>query len=425
MASYPHPFVGEIAMYRKASFTSVVLLAVGVFHCCSGILLRPARAQSDQDTFTPEQLEKIYQELPAEDKPVVDSWSAAEREKYLRTRAKMLQMASTLHPKLPPRDYNLPENTLPLYSVDPLLKEAMTKYGDEKIPRQEVLALFEKYLKQTPDSVFLPEIYFQMGALYSMARRPGLGEKYDRQKMIEYFQKAHALYGTKYSHLHVTAWASLANMRESGLEFRKGYLRWLQRLMQSDVNDVWPIREIEQTFNGRAPELSVADREVILKNLQDYQDIDFDTASKCIFHIERGNPRSLADLAKSFPGTELARQCLLSLGVKNQVDLDALGTDGASTSVPHNEKQQSSGLAPGASGSTAEKDAGDPSAGTDPNSGSRAVLLSEKASKSSPFRISAWCAGLVALVTIGLYVGRQRMRTRAATKTESDDSATR
>ncbi len=392
---------------RCRTFLSPFVLFVVVILCpCCNVFLLPACAAPEEDAFTQQELEEVYKALPEQDKEVVDSWSAAEKEKYLRAKAKTARESSSEEPRSAAKDVSVVDATPSLYTLDPLLREAMTKYQDTKVPREEVLGLFNKYIENTPDSAFLPEVYFRMGALYSMHRRVELGERYDRRKMMEYFQKAHEIYGTKYSHLHVTLWDSLANMPENDLAFRKDYLRWLQGMSDLDANDVWLVPQIEQTFNGRPPELDVAQREVIVRNLQKHKGLYFDTASKNTLYIEGGNQQSLLDLAKSFPGTELARQCLRLAEARDRFYLDVLDANEAPASLPQTKQKPGNVQHPGE--------------GTDPNGKPQSMLPPEKGEASGHFSAFVWGAGLVVLATACVCAGRHKMKARSVAAQRTD-----
>lgn len=402
-------------MYCRSHLLPSLVISFTVL-CCLNVLSLPVRADSHQDTFTQEELQEVYRALPEEDKKVVDSWTAAEREEYLRTKARTRREYSSEQSGQVTRDYSAVEEVPAPYVVDPLLKEAMTKYKDMKVPREEVLGLFNKYLDKTPDSVFRPEVYFRIAALYSMHRRVELGEEYDHQKMVEYFQKAHELYGTKYSSLHRTTWASLANMPEKDLEFRKGYLRWLQGISEMDVNDVWPVRQIEQTFNGRSPELSAAEKEARVRNFRKYEELNFDTASKNIFYIEAKNYRSLVDLAKSFPGTELAKQCSRLASRRDQFYLDAVEWNGFQTDALQNEIEQRGEPTADVSSSGGLADPGPADAESDPNGDSTSgpagksasILLSKRPAGGSRSSVLVWCGVVIALVAVFLLTRKRK-----------------
>ena len=91
------------------------------------------------------------------------------------------------------------------------LKQAYEAYVDENTPNAQAIGEFEAYLKEHPETVFKAEIYFWMGYICSSGVKEKFHEKSDLGKMDEYFQKAHVIWGRKFSHFNMTAWATLAN----------------------------------------------------------------------------------------------------------------------------------------------------------------------------------------------------------------------
>jgi hypothetical protein len=294
-----------------------------------------APSSPETENFTQQELQNAYDNLPPEEKRAIENWPDEERINYLRKRARAARLqAAQGQSNAAEQDLLKPQSADELYVVDPQLKSAFEAYLNEKVPRDQVIKEFETYLENNPETPFRAEIYFRIAALYSMHRRVSLGEPYEHKKMIEYFQKAHEVYGEKYSYLHDIVWASLANMPESSLEFRKWYLKWLQNISQMTSEDIWPIRPIQQVLNGRPPELDEAEKQTIVKFFKGQQDVLFKVANLNIFYREGNNYNSLVDLANSFPNTELASQCSMRLKPVDDFYLGSLSLESSKAQGP-------------------------------------------------------------------------------------------
>lgn len=195
------------------------------------------------------------------------------------------------------------------YELDPLLKKAYLAYQDPNRPRSEIIPLFEEYAEKNPDSIFLPEVYYRIGALYSIHRKLELGEKKDLSLQRRYYQKAHSLYGEKYCFVHQVAWSSLTGGHDVSLEVRKAYFDWLLKLQKGAGGaDIYPIRDIGQVLNGMAPERSPEETQAILEYLHRNIGLHIYSTARNIFWFEGGKYDSLVDLAASYPDTELGRE---------------------------------------------------------------------------------------------------------------------
>lgn len=195
------------------------------------------------------------------------------------------------------------------HELDPLLKKAYLAYQDPNKPRSEIIPLFEEYAEENPDSIFLPEVYYRIGALYSIHRKPQLGEKKDLSLQRRYYQKAHRLYGEKYCALHRVAWSSLTGGHDASLEVRKAYFDWLLRLKKNATGeDIYPVRDIGQVLNGMAPERSPEETRAVLEHLRRNVGLYIYCTERNIFWFEGRKYDSLVDLAASYPDTELGRQ---------------------------------------------------------------------------------------------------------------------
>ena len=202
------------------------------------------------------------------------------------------------------------------YHVDPQLRAIFKSYNDESAPRDQVVDLLKRYIADHPDSIFLPELYFRIGALYSMHHH---GAAFNAQLEIEYFQKSHELWGTRYCILNMVAWNNYLARSGRPYEPSKEYYQWLLKVKHVSVDDLYPIRDIEATFNGRLPELSWDEKRVVAANAPRLVGGGRNDTG-AIAPFERSflkryeqEPDKLADMAKSFPDTDLGKAAAAQL----------------------------------------------------------------------------------------------------------------
>lgn len=276
------------------------LIVCGLILLCVGTTLAPA--QTEPPPVTDAELRAEYERLDDVDRERVDQWTPQDRENYLRERIQLRSQGVKLW-KEPP-----PPAPPAKYQVDPLLREAFKAYHNESLPREKPIELFEKYIQQNPNSPFVAECYFRIGALYSIHQREGEPRRNDLQ--VKYYTKAHELWGDKFSYLHKTAWATLAN-RSMSLDFKKEYYDWLLSFKSGErgPEEWYPYSEIEQTFNGRAPDWFKDDLPrlhgfFLTENL----DRGIRVAEANILQAVGNHYASLADLARSYPDTPLGRE---------------------------------------------------------------------------------------------------------------------
>jgi len=275
-------------------------------------------SSADLPTFSPAELQAAYDGLPGEEKALIADWPPEERELFLKSKAWRKRIVEqSLADKLRLEKESagrLPEPVPVRYELEPMLKRAYLAYMDPKRPRDEVISLFEQYLNKEPNSVFLPEIYFRIGALYSIHRRINLGEEKDGELQKRYYEKAHELYGDTFSYLNNTAWASLANAPYSTLGSRKKYYDWLLKLQKGISADViYPVREIQGTFNGRLPVMDANERVLFADGLKHNIAQFVKVAEENILWRTSYKYDDLVDLAASYPNTELGKQANLRL----------------------------------------------------------------------------------------------------------------
>lgn len=283
--------------------------------------------------FSEDELNAAYNSLKQEDKDAMKTWPEEDVINYLRSRATFEREKNAPYkgPEFPV-DSNA-NKSIVLYEPDPLLKKAFEAYSDPNVPSNNAIQLFEKYIEQNQDSPFLAEIYFRIGALYSIHIRKNLGEQKNEELQKKYYEKAHKLYGDQFSYLNNTAWASLINMTSSSLEERKKYYDWLLKYKKEiKPEDIYPIREIEQTFNGRQPKLSSRDISTMSKGLKGNLASFIVTAEKNILWRTGGNYKDLADLASSYPDTNLGKNAGLRLKEIDKLYLDMPALDKPSVS---------------------------------------------------------------------------------------------
>lgn len=213
------------------------------------------------------------------------------------------------------------------YITDPLLKEAYTYWADAHNRRRDyAISLFEKYIARYPASPFLPEIYFRIGALYSINANSALGEATNRALATKYFELARKGFGEKYCVENVVAWGSLTNYA-GDVGKGKEYYNWLRKLQtQATADDIYPIRSIALCLQGLPAEMSSSEREGLLpgvkKNLQAY----VTTTEQNLVYMAL--PTDLAALASEYPGTRLSELAGQALAEKTRAEARSMAKAG-------------------------------------------------------------------------------------------------
>ncbi|MBN1341422.1 MAG: hypothetical protein JXQ73_02015 [Phycisphaerae bacterium] len=196
--------------------------------------------------------------------------------------------------------------TPPATPTDPRLVEAWQRSNDyeyRKLHRDEIVGLFHAFLAKHPQSPFAPEVYFELGMLYS---KPP--EDADRELAAKYFEKAHAHYGRAYCFKHRIAWSRLAQSLRPSAKSKSQYLQWLRSLRDSrDFSDVHPIRPMSECIlRGGTPEYT-PDR------LQDeWKRMKYGMAKDVLFmekaFLETSSSEELKELIKTHEGSEFGQQ---------------------------------------------------------------------------------------------------------------------
>jgi len=254
---------------------------------------------------TEAELKAIYDAVSPEDQKLIDTWTPEQKHQYLISKwsaVKMLEGNGATHAA---QETPIQRPGRVPYDLDPVLREAYSAYVDEKRPSSDAIELFKKYLAANPNSEFLPEIYFRLGASYSIHRREGDPRNVSLQ--VEYYTKAHELYGRKYDHVHRTAWATLAN-RSRSLKVSREYYDWLLELQaEGAVEDIYPVRTIGQTRNGRWPQKPADALQVALENMRRTLPSVIEVAESNMLYIVSRNYAQLAELAAAYPNRSLGK----------------------------------------------------------------------------------------------------------------------
>ncbi len=202
--------------------------------------------------------------------------------------------------------------------VHPLLREAWLQYQDyENRDREQVVSLFEKYIEEDPCSVFLAEIYYRLGSLYSNNANHKRGETLDREKANVHFKKAHELYGKKYSVEADAAWSFLAFAPGEPTSSRKAYYEWHRNLFDKGTSeDIYPIRGIAlYVLYNCTPELDPNEKKGQYRSYKKNFPIQNISIERALFQY--ASYIDLLDFVRSYPGTELAKHCREQL---NEID---------------------------------------------------------------------------------------------------------
>lgn len=317
-----HDMQRMIAALRGIPFVLAVVFALVPF-LAYGI----DSGSQNSAVYSADELDRAYQSLSPEDRRAADQWPSSQREQYLKSRAlaaredtvetaragAIRKRTSELEEQL--RRSETPAQTRP--AVDATLQRAYEAYLDENVPTDQAIGLFEQYLKEHPDTEFAAEIYFRIGCLYSMHVKEKLGERPAPERMVEYFQKAHHLWGRQYNSMNITAWASLINYT-SDIKKKMEYYDWLQGLRKASPADVFAVRDISATFNGRSVALDASEKQAMIAhyvtlNLPN----DLAAAEDNILYKVGYREDALVALANAYPGSPL--------GLEASRRLDRLG----------------------------------------------------------------------------------------------------
>ncbi len=288
------------------------------------ILLALEPEERDKILKMPEPERKAY--LEKLDKQIQEQLKASEEQRKERRDATRAEQAAQ-------KQNDVPE----LYEVDPLLKQAYENYLNYKgRDRDRTIALFEQYIKNNPESVFLPEIYFTMSNMYCGNANTENGESINLKKMQEYALKAWKGYGGKFSYDGSTAYYNLAFLTGS-FQKRLEYYDWLLGLKKMGaVEGFYNVRSIEMCIKGWSPQYTPKQLKegwtwfqehnlpqlILSTEKQIYQDS---------FQPNRNTYMDLSIIAKRYPDTELGRQArhaldeadeALGIGIYNLMDID-------------------------------------------------------------------------------------------------------
>ena len=197
------------------------------------------------------------------------------------------------------------------YKVDPVLAEIMRERLSDTRDRDRVERNLLEYIENNPDSVFMAELYFHLGAVYSHnALFPK--EKLDRKKATMYFEKAHELFEGKYCVASDCAWAYLVLRRDVPVAAKREYYDWVRETKKLTPEDIWPYRNIEKCMiYGKWPELSQAER---AKEAEDWHQCSGVVVTACERTLMMyADLPTLGVYAAEYPETELGRQAQMRL----------------------------------------------------------------------------------------------------------------
>jgi len=227
----------------------------------------------------------------------------AEQERQASLDAMQKQTAPAEHAETPP-----------LYQIDPLLKKAYLMFQDfDHRNRDEAVATFEEYIRENPDSVFLPQVYHCMGVMFCGNDNPKNGEKVDFAKMREYYQKARQAFRGKFcvdAMLVEDHLAFIGGTFDDQLKFYD-WLRYMEE--KGTTDDLYSVLPIGSCISGFGPQRSPKSLEGMLHNIKaDILPMEIPALEKQLFQNAfqsgRDTYMELSIMAKRYPDTELGRQ---------------------------------------------------------------------------------------------------------------------
>ena len=211
------------------------------------------------------------------------------------------------------------------YKMDPALAEAFREHLSDTRDRDKAERMLLEYIQGNPESPFIPEVYFHLGAMYT-CNRAVPKEKRDRRKADAYFAQSHKLFGDKFGTAHDCAWSYLVMKRAVPLVQKREYYDWVRRSRELGADAIWPYREIQICMiYGKPPELSDAEKAERARNWQRGSE-QFITACERTLMMY-ADPHALAVYARDYPGTELGRRAKAALQKREGVLADELMKD--------------------------------------------------------------------------------------------------
>ena len=212
----------------------------------------------------------------------------------------------------------------PMFTLDEQLQQAWDYFSDFENRRRDVAVdQFQAYIRDHPDTFFLPEIYFRIGQLYCSHRNEKYKEEYNREMMVKYYQLAIDSYGSGYTDFKYTAWASIVNQPEKTLKDRSEFYDWLCSWNDAnEPNDIYPVKPMAVLAQGRStsPYWDENAKLAILKNTQKHLPQFVMVAEKNIFQKSTAEER--LNIIIRYPNTEMTRQIkrLLSRDINSVID---------------------------------------------------------------------------------------------------------
>ena len=273
--------------------------------------------ESLEDFYSEAELEAVYRSLPERQRKLLDEYATAkQRRRYLaalrriqdekRSDAELDRRiaeakARAAKPEPPAR-----------YEMDPMLRKAYEYWADWKNRHRDVsIRLFQDYIDKNPESPFLTDIYFNIGALYSIHINRRFNEKKDMDLAMEYYRKAHKGYGRKWAPRNSSAWAGLAYDSRDMTKVRE-YYDWLRYLEKDGtIDDIYPFNGIGQCTEWRPPERSKEEKLVCLGNMKETIAGAINIAERNMFAM--ASPVDLAVFVSDYPVTQLAKQSKYAL----------------------------------------------------------------------------------------------------------------
>ena len=197
------------------------------------------------------------------------------------------------------------------YKVDPVLAEIIRERLSDTRDRDRVERNLLEYIKNNPDSAFMPELYFHLGAIYSHNTLVPK-EKMNRKKAKMYFEKAHELYDGKYSAASDCAWAYLVMKRRVPVAKKREYYDWVRKMEKLQPEDVWPYRNIQKCMiYGSPPEWSQAERAEQAKGFHQNSGVYIAACERTLMMY--ADLPTLNVYAAEYPETELGKQAQMKL----------------------------------------------------------------------------------------------------------------
>jgi len=183
--------------------------------------------------------------------------------------------------------------------------------------RDKAIELWNQYLEKNPNSPFRGEIYYLIGAMFTV--RSLKGETRSLETAETWYLKALPCFDNKFSIISSLVWMNLCNFPQHmyDIQYKKKYYEWLMKLAEEGTaDDYYPYNEIGIFLKMKVLDLPLQERKRRMDHhKQQIRDITMVVERANM--LQRASVSDLQDLIESYPNSVLAQEAsakLVSLG---------------------------------------------------------------------------------------------------------------